>query len=81
MILYTLYISSQNFWEEFLQFLPNFWEEFLPKIFGMSFWEENGGSGNHDVYVGTNLSSCQFRNPQSKAEGYYYLFSVFMGNQ
>ena len=33
------------------------------------------------VYVGTNLSSCQFRSPQSKAEGYYYLFCVFMGDQ
>ena len=29
------------------------------------------------VYVGTNLSSCQFRSPQSKAEGYYYFF-VFL---
>ena len=53
MPLYTLYNSSQNFWEEFLQFLPNFWEEFLPKIFGMSFWEENGGRGNHVPQVKT----------------------------
>ena len=31
------------------------------------------------VYVGTNLSSCQFRSPQSKAEGYYYFFLCFYG--
>ena len=49
MLLYTHYISSQNFWEEFLPFLPNFWEEFLPIFFGMSFWEENGGSGNNGM--------------------------------
>ena len=30
------------------------------------------------VYVGTNLASCKFRSPQSKAEGYYF-FLCFYG--